>query len=445
MDELETKEMPMMSGTSRAMPVLAALLIWPPGMMQTDVAKPRTDADLAKPRTDVVLEWNAITMATVSGKIGVEQVRLAAITHLAMFEAVNAITGDFEPYLGTVSAPPHASAEAAAVTAAYTVLVEYVPERTTVLDEARKTSLKRIKDSPGKASGIAAGQAAALAVIDHRAEDGSQATEFYVPMSKDPGQWQLTPNCTDGGLFLHWRKVTPFGIKRGDQFRPPPPPSLTSRQFTRDYNEVKALGGADSTRRPADRADVARFYAAVQSQTVWNPIARTIAAARRTSLSSNARTFALLNMALNDALIAVMDAKYHYTFWRPETAILAGDTDGNPNTQPDGSFTPFISAPCHPSYPSAHAASSYAGRAILEHIYGGRHRAIRLTSPAVPDVVLHYTRLEDVTDDIDDARIYGGIHYRSDQRVGARQGIRIGEYVIGHNLRRAHDTYDDSQ
>ena len=182
---------------------------------------------------------------------------------------------------------------------------------------------------------------------------------------------------------------------------------------------MKAVGGVDSEKRPSDRADVARFFAAVQSQAAWNPIARQIAAARRTSLSDNARLFALLNMAMNDALIAVMDTKYHYTFWRPETAIRLGDTDDNPETEPDAGFKPFLPTPCHPSYPSAHASSSYAAREVLERLFGDGRHFVTLSSPAVPDVLLRYQRLEQITDDIDDARIYGGMHYRGDQRAGA--------------------------
>jgi hypothetical protein len=143
---------------------------------------------------------------------------------------------------------------------------------------------------------------------------------------------------------------------------------------------------------------------------------------------------------MNDALVAVMDSKYHYTFWRPETAIRAGDSDGNPGTEPNADFGPFIATPCHPSFPSAHASSSYAAREVLERIAGGRH-SITLNHPSVPGLELRYTHLGQITDDIDDARIYGGIHFRFDQEAGARQGRRVGRYVVNHNLRRVHDPH----
>jgi hypothetical protein len=180
----------------------------------------------------------------------------------------------------------------------------------------------------------------------------------------------------------------------------------------------------------------------VQSQHVWNSVARQIAAKERESLVEDARLFALLNMAMNDALIAVMDTKYHYTFWRPETAIRAGDTDGNPKTEPDVSFIPFIVTPCHPTYPSAHAASSYAARRVLERLVDRDRHLVTLSSPTVPDIVLRYTRLERITRDIDDARVYGGIHFRFDQVAGAIQGWRVGDYVAAHNLRRDRHDHD---
>jgi hypothetical protein len=387
---------------------------------------------------EVVLEWNAVTMTTVTGQNGVEQVRLAAIAHVAMFEAVNSIVGEFKPYLTEIDAPAGASAEAAAAAAAHAALTALVPEQKNALDAALAETLARIPDGPARVAGIQVGEAAATATVLSRHDDGSLPLAFYAPVSNDAGQWQTTPTCPAvGGLFLHWRNLKPFGIRRGDQFRSDPPPRLNGRRFARDYNEVRVRGGLDSDDRPEDRANVARFYAVVQSQHIWNPIARQIAAARRISISDAARVFALINMAMNDALIAVMETKYHYTFWRPETAISSAIDDGNPETTPDPGFTPFLPTPCHPSYPSAHAASSFAAREILERIFGMGGHFIKLSTAALPGVELRYTRLNQVTRDINDARIYGGMHYRFDQQAGARQGRRVGAYVIEHNLRRA--------
>jgi hypothetical protein len=167
-------------------------------------------------------------------------------------------------------------------------------------------------------------------------------------------------------------------------------------------------------------------------------VARQIAHARGASLSSNARTLALLNMAISDSLVTVMETKYHYRLWRPETAIRAGDADGNRRTAADADFAPFVVTPCFPSYPSAHASASYAARAVLEKIYGRGPYFVTLSTAALPHVVLQYRRLREITNDIDDARVFGGIHFRFDQEAGACQGSEVGKYVAAHNLRRVH-------
>ncbi|MGH9369920.1 MAG: vanadium-dependent haloperoxidase [Vicinamibacterales bacterium] len=217
-----------------------------------------------------------------------------------------------------------------------------------------------------------------------------------------------------------------------------PPPSLERHKYSKDYDEVRKVGGMNSLERPQDRADVARFFAVVPPS-LWNMVAAQIAATHRLSLAETARAFALVNMAMLDASIATFDTKYHYNFWRPETAIRAGDADGIARTEGDPSFVPFITTPCFPSYPSAHAALSGAAREVLERLFGRRPRAITLSTPAVPGVTLHYTRLKEITDDIDDARVYGGIHFRFDQEAGTEQGRRVGAYVYEHNLRPARE------
>jgi hypothetical protein len=226
---------------------------------------------------------------------------------------------------------------------------------------------------------------------------------------------------------LHWAAVTPFGLASGDQFRSNPPPALTSGRYQRDYDEVKEVGDVNSTARPQDRADVARYFAATSAMHAWNQAAVQVGTAQSRSLSHSARTLAILNMAINDGLIASMDTKYFYHFWRPVTAIRGGDTDANPRTEPDPGYTPFITTPAFPNYPSAHASASYAAREVLERIYGSGRHSITLSNPALPGVILNYTRLSQITDDIDHARVYGGIHFRFDQEAGALQGRHGGQ------------------
>ena len=387
--------------------------------------------------TDPVLEWNSIMLTTTAAQNPFFQARFAAITQLAVFEAVNAIDEDYDPYLGTIAAPPTASKEAAVITAAHAVLKNYLPTSAAALDAARDTSLAVVRDGRSKREGIAVGEAAAAAMIALRANDGSAPPEFYVPASSAPGEWQLTPSCPPaGGILLQWRNLRPFAIERTDQFRAAPPPALTSKRYARDYNEVKRVGGVDSSFRPQDRADVAQFYAATAPVPVWNAAATQVAVQQGRSLAETARALALVNMAISDAQASVFETKYHYRLWRPETAIRDGDADGNPLTRGNSDFKPFVVTPCFPSYASAHGASSGAAREVLERVFGPRHHFITLRNPAVADVVLQYGAFRQITSDIDDARVYGGIHFRFDQEAGARLGRQVGAYVFRNTLRR---------
>jgi hypothetical protein len=209
---------------------------------------------------------------------------------------------------------------------------------------------------------------------------------------------------------------------------------LSSPQYASAYAEVLRVGAIDSVHRPADRADVARFYNSLLAVPAWNAVARQLAEEQSASLSTNARVFALLNMALSDGLATVMESKYHFDFWRPETAIRAGDSDGNDATVGDAGFMPYITAPCFPGYPSAHAGGSYAARTILERVWGNGGHSVALSHPALPGLTLEYTSLKQITDDIDDARVFGGIHFRFDQDAGAKLGRKVAQYVLAHNL-----------
>jgi hypothetical protein len=390
-------------------------------------------------RADVVLDWNAIMVSTVATQQPFAQARFAAIMQLAVFEAVNAITGDYNAYRVTNTAPSDASPEAAAIAAAYTVLKNYFPGNAVALDAARVSSLAAIADGPAKTSGITTGERTAAAVIAMRDSDGSAPPAFYLPGLPNPGEWQPTPSCTSaGGNFLQWRNVKPFGIRSADQFRLDAPPALKSARYARDYNEVRTVGGINSAFRSQDRSDVARFYANVSPTAVWNPVARQLSISEGKSLSENARAFALLNIAISDGAVATFDTKYTYNFWRPETAIRSGDLEGNRTTDPDPAFGPFISTPCFPGYPSAHGTLSSAAREVLERLYGARRHSIIVSNPAVPGIALKYSKLKEITEDISDARVYGGIHFRFDQDAGADLGRLVGEYVYKYNLGPAH-------
>jgi PAP2 superfamily protein len=397
---------------------------------------------------DVVLDWNAIAVntAVASKQNPFAQARYAAIVQLAVFEAVNAITGEYQPYLGTIKAPAGASAEAAAIEAAYQVLSTYFPSSASTLSTARANSLAQIPDGQAKSDGIATGDAAALAMIALRANDGSSPPQFKVPGPPVPGEWQATPSCPivngiASGIALQWRNVTPFGIASASNFLLDPPPALTSEKYAEAYNEVMTVGRVNSTQRPPDRANVALFYAVSSPTQVFNQAAEQVALAQGRSLSENVRALALINMAMSDSLVASFFNKYTYNFWRPETAIHGGNTDGNPNSVGDSSWAPFIVTPCFPSYPSNHGSAGNGAAEVMRRIYGDDGLSITLTNPAVPSIVLQYTSFTQITDDISDARVYGGIHFRTDQVAGEHLGRAVGKTIYKHNLRPVH-SYD---
>jgi hypothetical protein len=384
---------------------------------------------------DAVLDWNRIMLATVGNQNPFAQARFAAIAQLAVFEAVNACTLEYDPYVGTVSAPFGASAEAAAIAAAHGVLKHYFPESAGTLDAERATSLAAIPDGQSKYDGVAVGETAAAAMIAARANDSATPPATFLPGTTDPGVWQPTPPAFGPGILLHWRNLTLFALERSDQFRSEPPPPLTSKRYAHDYREVMAVGSVDSANRPQDRTAVARFFAAASAAYAWNAAVRQVSATLGRSLPHNARAFALLNMAISDGLVASMETKYHYLFWRPVTAIRAGHTDDNPLTDPDSTWTPLVTTPSFPSYPSAHASASYAARRVAERLFD-EGSTFTLTHSALPGVTLDYATFAELTEDIDDARVYGGIHFRFDQRAGARQGRDVGEFVYRNYLRR---------
>lgn len=396
----------------------------------------------AAARADAVLDWNviAVNTAVANKQSPFAQARYAAIVQLAVFEAVNSITQEYQPYLGTINPPPDASPDAAAIEAAYQVLSTYFPNSTPTLLTDRTNSLAQIPDGQPKTDGIATGDAAASAMILLRANDGSFPPQFDIPGPPAPGVWQATASCpiVNGiqvGVGFQWPNVTPFGIASAHDYLLGPPPALTSNQYAKAYNEVMTVGSLNSTHRPPDRANVALFYAASSPTQVFNWAAEQVAVEQGGSLTDNARVFALINMAMSDSLVASFLNKYTYNFWRPETAIHGGDTDGNPKTKGDPNWAPFVTTPCFPSYPSNHGSAGNAAAEVLRNLYEDDGISITLTNPVLPNIVLYYTSFSQITYDISDARVYGGIHFRTDQDAGEKLGEAIGKAVYKHNLR----------
>ena len=338
-------------------------------------------------RDNIVREWNEIAInAILPNGPPFTGARFMTIVQLAVYEAVNATTGKYQPYLGTIAQAPGASAEAAAVMASHDTLVAYFPAQAAVLDARRDASLATIQNGQAKTDGIAVGAAAAAAMVANRANDGSSPALFFVPTSVDPYEWQITPGCT-AGVFRQWPNVTPFGIQSSSQFRSEPPPALNSGIYAADFIELQNVGDLNSLQRSQDRSDVVRVYAAGPGHWTWNYTLLQIAANRNDEITDTARTMALMNIAINDAYISGFESKYFYRTWRPVTAIPRGAEDGNRRTAA-GPFTPFISTPCFPGYPSNHGTGSGAARTVLELAYGRFGHSIDVFHPLAPGIVL---------------------------------------------------------
>jgi hypothetical protein len=377
------------------------------------------------------MDWNAKADAIAAEKqvLPAQQSRAMSMLHIAMFEAVNAIERRYAPYKLTLSADRSTSREAAAAAAAYDILVAIYPDRKAVLDAALTASLAAIPETEGKSNGIVLGKKAAEGVIAFRADDGSDAQERYRPYTK-PGVY--VPTTVP--LFSTIGAVSPWVMTSVSQFRPGPPPALDSETWTRDVNEIREIGARNSTVRTAEQTTIGRFWFLVGPRS-YNPIVRQAAMAKNMDVVDCARLFALTSIAGNDALVAVFDAKYQYNLWRPVTAIRNADTTQNPATPREESWLPLGDTPMHPEYPCAHCITSAAVSTVLRNIVGDEFGEFSLTSPSAPGVMRKWTRLQDYSDEVANARIYAGFHYRFSTEVGKDMGKKIGELTVSTQLR----------
>ena len=385
-------------------------------------------------RADVITDWDA-KVSSVASPAALGE-REAAIVDLAMFDAVNSVLRQYPGYVTREDGFEHASAEAAAATAAATVLAKLHPEKAADFAAAHDQYLKGLTGDPAAlALGRQLGERVGLKVFDSRAHDGATDADPYRPLTQ-PGIYIPTATM----VCSTWPKLKPFVLERPDQFRPGPPVSLSSKEWATDYNEVKAYGARDSTRRTAQQTETARFWLMTGPQ-AYHPIAWQIIAARHLKLLDSAHLMAMYAATLTDAYIAVFDAKYRYNFWRPITAIRNGDSDGNPDTEIDATWQPLDATPMHPEYPCAHCILSAAAAAVIESTGGlGDLREITLTSPTAPGITHRWTSLESFMLEVANARIWAGFHYRSSARVGATMGREVAGYVATHFDQSAHGT-----
>jgi hypothetical protein len=380
---------------------------------------------------NVITDWDEKALVVVTPMASLATTspymaqRMMGMVHAAMFDAVNSIERRYRPYLEQLPADPTTSKEAAAAAAAAAVLATIDQKTAGEMKIALATYLASIPDGAAKAEGVKLGEAVAAKVLEARASDGSDAPDAYRP-STTPGVYVPTAIT----ISSMWPNMKPFAIARPSQFRPNPPISLESKEWATDYNELKDYGGLTSTKRTAQQTETARFWL-VGPPVAYHPFVRQLVIAKQLGVVDSARFMALVSLSLTDAIIAVLDAKYHYNFWRPITAIRNGDIDGNPATDREATWQPIANTPMHPEYPCAHCIQSGSVAGVVKAVFGTVDiPEIAMTSPTLPGVTHRWTNMTAFAEEIANARIWSGFHYRFSTRVGTEMGLQVGEYVV---------------
>ena len=401
--------------------------------------------------TDEIANWNQMLFRAglVGGSTPLVITRVAAIVQAAVFDAVNGIDPRYAPVHVPPAAPAGASQEAAAVQAAYVALLQLYPTQKSVLDARLAVSLASIgtrESSAAIASGIAWGQTVANAILTWRSTDGFTPAPPPFLGGTGVGEWRPTPPAFAPGAGPQFAYMTPWVISAPGQFRPAGPPELTSARYAADFNETKIMGSMSSATRTPDQTIFAWFWASSTASYLWNNVALSLIDRARdssgddgrrgqhhTSTLENARLLALLNLAIADAAIGCWEAKYTYVFWRPVTAIPLADTDGNPATTADPTWVPLFATPAHPEYPSGHSCVSGAAGVVLAHYFGERTR-FGVTSDVMPGVVRSFDSFSKALDEVKNARIFAGIHFRSATNDGQTLGASVAGYVLDNAL-----------
>lgn len=383
----------------------------------------------------VVSDWNATAVTTLAGdtsKVPQEWPLYLAFMHAAIYDAVIGVEGGYQPYLFNDRAPAGASATAAAAAAAHKILETYSPYAQSALDADLAASLAGIPDGTAKADGVAFGERVAQELIDARAHDGRNAPVFFTKPPA-PGVWRPTPPAF-APMAVPWLGgVTPLLVHSATQFAPPPPPALTSRRYTRDFAEVKAFGSATSTVRTADQTATALFFSG-NALVQFNTALRDQAASRGLNIVQSARMFAAVDMTVSDALMTAWRAKLFYGIWRPSTAIQLADTDGNPATTADPTWTPLLINPNYPDYVSGYNTITASFTRALEELFGRRHLNLTLTSTAVPGATRHYDSGQALRTDVVNARVWLGIHFRFADVAARNLGVRLADWTLRHHF-----------
>jgi hypothetical protein len=379
-------------------------------------------------RADAVTEWNirAGEIVVASGLGTPPANRLMAIAHSAAYAAANAIEKRYPLDASlAIDVPAGASVEAAIAAAHRTALGRLLPAQRAAIDAAYDAALARLADAPARRAGVAVGEQAALALLAQRHDDARVAPEAYRPHAA-PGRY--VPTAIP--LAPQWAQRKPWLMASASMFRPGPPPALTSERWARDYNEIKAIGGKQSPVRSAEQTEIALFWE-MTLPPIYHGVVRCVAEQPGRDLVRNARLFAAVTQATDDALIAVFDAKYHYNLWRPITAIRNGDIDGNDATERDASWQPFIDTPMHPEYPCAHCIQASAIGTILQAEIGrGPVPPLSTTSPTASGAMRRWNSVDAFVQEVGNARVYDGVHYRFSAEVGIEMGRRVGALAV---------------
>jgi PAP2 superfamily len=380
---------------------------------------------------NVITDWDekGIAVVTPMSSLGNTSPymaqRMMGMVHAAMFDAVNSIERRYRPYLLQLPADPATSKEAAAAAAAAAVLATIDEKTAGEMKVALANYLAPLPDGAAKSDGVKLGEAVATRMLEARANDGSGAPDDYRPRTT-PGVY--VPTAIP--ISSMWPKMKPFALNNASQFRPGPPVSLESKEWATDYNELKDSGGQISAKRTAQQTEIARFWL-VGPPVAYHPFVRKLVIAKQMSVVDSARLMALASIGLTDAIIAVLDAKYHFNFWRPITAIRNGDNDGNQATDREATWQPIANTPMHPEYPCAHCIQSGSVAGVVKAALGTLDiPEIAMTSPTAPGVTRRWTNMTAFTEEVANARIWAGFHYRFSTRVGTQMGYEIGEYVV---------------
>jgi hypothetical protein len=407
--------------------------------LATGTATAAAGAAAATDDARVITEWNTIAVSTLTGdttKTPVEAIIYMAFVHAAVYDAVVGVEGRYEPYRFHAHAPRKTSAEAAAVAAAHKVLVTYSPYAQANLDQAYAASLAQIPDGKAKTRGITFGTRAAEHLIQLRADDGRNAPILFT-QAPAPGVWRPTPPGFAPMVDPWLGFVTPLLVRSPIQFAPPPRPALTSRRYTRDFNEVKALGSATSTERTAAQTDTALFYSGL-ANVQFQAMLRDQVTVRDLDIVDAARMFAAADMSAADTIISVWYTKYVDGFWRPSTAINLAGTDGNPATEADPSWAPLRPDPAYPEYPSGYNGFAAAVTRGLEKVFHTRQLQLTVISTAVPNVERRYDTGRALRQDVVDGRMWLGVHFRFADTAARDMGIRLADWALAHYFQPLH-------